>query len=83
MMRHPAPIFQGGFGRRDVEAAIDLQGIAADDLSVESLGNAEREIGLAGAGGSQDNEQAQAFFRERKVSPRRIWSWYWCTASRK
>jgi hypothetical protein len=83
MVRDALPVLQGRLGGGHVEAAIDLEGVAADDLAAQELGETQCEVGLSGAGGAENRQQAQAFFRERRVSPRRSASWYSFTVSRK
>jgi len=57
MVGYAAPERRGRFGRADVEAAVELEGITVDDLAQKLFGNAESEFGFAGAGGTDDGDQ--------------------------
>ena len=62
-MRDPVALFDRELGGSDVEVAINLEGIAVDDLATECLTNVEREIAFSRSGGSDDgDERAQAQF---------------------
>ncbi len=52
-MRDAGALFGRGFGGAEVHAAIDGDGIAADDLAAEALGEGEGERGFAAAGGAE------------------------------
>ena len=56
-MRDAATFFHWNFGRGDVEAAIDLDGIAVDDLAVEAFGQGDAKIALARRRGADDRDQ--------------------------
>src|ERR1019366_1316964 len=57
MMRNTAALADGQFGSADIEVAIDLQGVAVDDFSVELFGNQERQMALSGPGGTGNRNQ--------------------------
>ena len=49
-------------GRADIEATIDLRGIAGDDLASQSLGQGDGQRRFAGSGGAHDRDERE---RER------------------
>ncbi len=57
MVRYPGTIFSARLGRSDIETTIDLEGVAADELAPERLGEFDRERGLTRAGGTDDGEE--------------------------
>ena len=71
MMGNAGALLLGWLGRGDIEAAVDLQGVTADDLAVQLLGNPDRQFRFAGAGRAEDRQQAQAFLPGRYISPLR------------
>jgi hypothetical protein len=42
MMGDPEPVFGGSFGGPDIEAPVELEGVAIDDFAAEFLGQAQR-----------------------------------------
>ena len=57
MMRDPAPFADWRLRCPDVEVAIELDGVAIDDLSAEAIRpDPDREIALARASGTGDND---------------------------
>src|SRR5699024_5262046 len=46
MVRDPAPLSRRELGGPDVHPAVLLHGVAVDDLTAESLGEAEGQLGL-------------------------------------
>lgn len=74
-MGNAGEIRGGRLGGRDVEAAINLQGVAADDLAAQAQGEGDRDVGLTGAGGARDDQQARVQREPRPpASPSRAWS---------
>jgi hypothetical protein len=57
MMRNTTALREGQFGSADIEVAIDLQGVAVDDFSVEPFGKQKCQIALSGPGGTGDCNQ--------------------------
>jgi hypothetical protein len=47
MMRYAAPFLGGGLGRADIEAAIDLRGIAGHHFAAQLAGKRDGHSGLA------------------------------------
>ena len=68
----------GGFRLRGrgVEAAVDLERVATDDLAVERLRQQDRDLGFSRPGGSRDDEEArtQRVPRPRSIPRSRDWS---------
>jgi len=52
VMRNAAPFSDRQFGRPDLKSAIDLDGIAIDDFTLEGLGEHQGEVAFSGASGS-------------------------------
>lgn len=48
------------FGGADVETAVDLAGVGGDEFDGGVLGQLQGKAGLAGGGGSGDDEQARS-----------------------
>jgi hypothetical protein len=59
VVRDPLTLGGGGLGRRRIETAIDLQSVAADDLSTDAFGQRDGDARLARTRGPQDDEQPQ------------------------
>src|SRR5215813_9660090 len=57
VMRDAATLFHRDFGRGYVEAAVDLNGIAVDDLAAEAFGQGDAQIALARRRGTDDRDQ--------------------------
>jgi hypothetical protein len=57
MMRDAGPLSGGSFRGADVEAAVDLKGIAIDDFAMTVAGEGESEVAFAGGCGSADDEK--------------------------
>lgn len=57
VVRHAPALGQRGFGRADVEAAVDLSRVGGDDFDGRAVSQFQREAGLAGGGGSSDDEE--------------------------
>jgi hypothetical protein len=53
-MRHARAVRERRLRRADVEARVDLKRVAADDLARQPLGAAQRDLGLAGPGRSDE-----------------------------
>ena len=53
-------LFVRGLGGADLHLAIDGDGVAADDLTVELFGEAESEGGLAAGGGADEDDEGLA-----------------------
>ena len=45
------------FGRADIEAAVQLEGVAIDDFTVEDFGDAQRQVALSRRGRAGDHNQ--------------------------
>ena len=52
-----APLLGRGLARADVEAAVHLHAVRADDLAAEALGQPHGELGLAAGGGADHHQQ--------------------------
>jgi hypothetical protein len=50
VVRHANPLCRCRLRRTDVEVAVHLPGVGADDLGIEALGNLERDFRLAHPG---------------------------------
>ncbi len=50
-------VFAGGLGGADLHAAVDADGVAGEDLGGKALGEAEGEVGFAGGGGTDEDDQ--------------------------
>ena len=50
-------LFVGRLGGADLHLAVDGDGVAADDLAVELLGEAEGEGGFAAGGGADEDDE--------------------------
>jgi hypothetical protein len=61
MVRDAAPLLEARLVRADVEAAVDLHGVAAYDLGPEPLGQQDGQGGLADGGGPDQEDQDAAF----------------------
>ena len=57
MMRDTALLLLRHLRGADVHPAVQLQRIGVDDLAVEPFGERDREVGLAGGGGTDDRDQ--------------------------
>jgi hypothetical protein len=57
VMRYSAPGFGRRLGGTDIEAAVELEGIAIDYFSGESFCRAQGQIAFARCGGPDDNHQ--------------------------
>lgn len=57
MMRYTAASIRRDLRGPHVEASIDLQGVASDDLPRERLRNPEAELALSRAGGTDDSDE--------------------------
>jgi len=59
MVGNQRPFFRGGFGGADLHIAIDLHGIAIDDLGTKAVGNFEGQLGLShrSGPGQQDDRR--------------------------
>ena len=55
-MRNAAPHVEGNFGRRHINLAIHLNGIAVDNLAAETQRNGETQIALARSGRPDDGD---------------------------
>jgi hypothetical protein len=58
MVGHPCPVLRRRLGGRRIESAIDLQGVAADDLSADDLRDPDRDPRLPGPGRAGDDQDA-------------------------
>src|SRR2546425_1416499 len=58
-MGHPSPLLDRRLGAPDVEAAVDLQAVAGDDLAAlgESEAQAERALARGGRADERDQER--------------------------
>ena len=56
MVGHALQFLGGGFRRADVEAAIDLNAVGADELTIEALGERHRGAGFAASGATRDDQ---------------------------
>ena len=56
VVRHPRAVGGAGLRRAEVEPAVDLERVGADDLPAELRGELHRELALAGGGGADDGE---------------------------
>ena len=56
MVRHPRAVGGAGLRRAEVEPAVDLERVGADDLAAELRGELHGERALAGGGGADDGE---------------------------
>ena len=54
---NPRALLGGRLAGRRVEAPIDLEGVAGDDLAADPLGDGDRQTGFAGSGGSGQDEE--------------------------
>jgi len=57
MMRHAGEGGAVGLGRQEIEAAVDLEGIRADDLTVPALREIGRKVGLSHSGGTDQKKR--------------------------
>jgi len=57
MVWHTGALGGTRFGRGDIEAAIDLQRVAADEFAAERLGKFDREGRLTAGGRTDDGEE--------------------------
>src|SRR5262249_28602812 len=57
VMRRPRALVGRGLAGSDVEAAIDLHAVGADDLAAPGLGELDGELGLPARGGPDHDEQ--------------------------
>ena len=48
-------------GRARVEVPVDLARVGGDDFSVQGAGQGERELGLSGSGGADEDERVYFF----------------------
>ncbi len=71
VMRDAGAFFGRGFGGAEVHAAIDGDGVAADDFAVEALGEGEREGGFAAAGGAEKKDGERVAFVSHRDTPGR------------
>jgi hypothetical protein len=83
MVRDARALLGGGLGGGCVEMAVDLQGVAADDLAAELFGELDRQAGLAGPGGTEDDEEFQIISPGRRMWRSRERSWYSLSVSRR
>ena len=57
VVRHAPALGERGFRRADVEATVDLPGVGGDDFDGCVFGQFKGNAGLAGGGGSGDDQQ--------------------------
>ena len=57
MVRDAGALGERGLGGADLHAAVDGDGVAADDLAGEALGESEGEGGLAAGGGAGEDDE--------------------------
>jgi hypothetical protein len=57
MMRHTSAQLRRCLGRADIEAAVDLIGVGADDLAAVSLGERYGGVRFAGRSSTDDGDQ--------------------------
>lgn len=69
MMGNAGALFRSRLGGGGIKAEIDLQGVAADDLAPQLLGQPDRQLRFAGSGRPEDCEQAQPLLPGRYISP--------------
>ena len=82
VMRNAVALFLRGLGRADIESAIDLRGIASQDLAAKSLRQRDAQRGFAGSRGSYDGNQGNWNGADTRLLPilfrqafeRRLWS---------
>ena len=60
MMWHPRANLDSGLGAPNVEAAIDLHRVVVHDLAANRLGDLQRNVRFAGAGGPGDDDGQHA-----------------------
>jgi hypothetical protein len=77
MVRDLRALRPGRLGGRRVEAPIYLQSVAPDDLARQAPREIEREVGLAGPGRSDEDEEP----RQRRRAAGIARSWIWSRAS--
>jgi len=56
MMRHALPFLCRGFGRADVQAAIDLHRIDGDDFAADPLCQRQRSAGFSNGSRAGDDD---------------------------
>jgi hypothetical protein len=56
-MRNPKLFGRHGLCGAEIEKAIDLEGVAVDDFSIQCFGKVESKFGLSGSRGTGDGQQ--------------------------
>ena len=69
-MGHPAPLLEGGLGAPDVEAAVDLEAVAGDDLAPAREREAQAEGALPGGGRADERDQERSRHSRHTVHSR-------------
>ncbi len=72
MMGKRGAVGEGEFGGTDIEAAVDLKGVAVDDFAIEVAGQGDGEGAFAGTGGSDDGEEGGEQDSSLSSKP---WAW--------
>jgi hypothetical protein len=83
VVRNTGTLLGGWLGGGGIEPAVELQRVAADDLSAEPFGELDRQTGLAGSRGTEDDEQLQTISPGRRMWRSRERSWYSLRVSRR
>ena len=68
MMRDACAQCARRFGREDVEAAIDLERIRADDFAATAFGHGDRDVGFSDSGRASDDEEVVGVGRQAIAS---------------
>ena len=73
VVRNTAPLSERDLGRADVHAAVELHRVGVDDLGAlaalaQERGRPDRQLGLAGAGCADDDEERRARHAQRSSS---------------